>query len=219
MSRLAFCDTEAFGLIPERHPIWEVGLILATHEDERLLVESERSWFIEPPLGALQDADPMALHMTRFYERTRDVDWDEPERFAVDFAWLTGGRSFAGAVPSFDDLRLGMLLRRYDVAPAWHYHLICVENLAVGALAERARVAQEQGALPGVIRDMRVTVTPPWNHKELLVEFGVELDAKDEHTALGDARAALQLYAAVHGLRIPPTVEGTRAAPHVEAIR
>ena len=82
------------------------------------------------------------------------------------FAWIVG------AVPWFDTEVLGARMRANNTCPAWHYHLIDVENLAAGALAE----------------------PPPWGFDDLLQSFALTYDEADRHTALGDARMVRDLY-------------------------
>ena len=85
---------------------------------------------------------------------------------------LTRGAWIVGAVPNFDTEVLAARMRANNICPAWHYHLIDVENLAAGALAQ----------------------PPPWGFDDLLAAFNLTYDEADRHTALGDARMARDLY-------------------------
>jgi hypothetical protein len=93
-----------------------------------------------------------------------------------------------GAVPNFDTERLALLLRRHGYEPGWHYHLIDVENLAVGyAYGQAAGLGELEIGLP-------------WDSDELSRLVGVEPPGEGElHTALGDARWAMRLYDAIVG--------------------
>lgn len=122
---VCFVDTETTGLDPERHEIWEVGLIMP---DGRQLL-----WQLPVDLGR---ADAYALKVGRFYER-RHADLTPADEFAEWFSDLTAGLHLAGAVVSFDEERLRKLLRANGACPRWHYHLIDVENLAAGKLGRR----------------------------------------------------------------------------------
>ena len=84
-------------------------------------------------------------------------------------------------MPNFDAEVLAARMRWHDLAPSWHYHLIDVENLAVGFLAARG-----------------VQVPLPWNSEDLSRLVGVEpASDEDRHTALGDARWARDIFDAV----------------------
>ena len=185
MTGVCFVDTETTGLDPERHEIWEVGLILPDG--------SEYLWQLPVDLSR---ADPMALNIGRFHDRqamaarTGHTNGDVTElvdrwQFARKFARLTRGLHLAGAVVSFDAERLWKLLRANGECPMWHYHLIDVEALAAGHLAEH---------------DVNRTLAhPPWNSNDLSRAVGVDPDTFDRHTALGDARWAKAIYEAVMG--------------------
>lgn len=96
-----------------------------------------------------------------------------------------------GAVPNFDTERVALLLRAHGHEPGWHYHLIDVENLAVGYLAGlRAAGAGENGhdaELPAL----------PWNSDDLSRAVGVEPPTTARHTAMGDVLWAAALYDAI----------------------
>jgi hypothetical protein len=130
----------------------------------------------------------MALKIGRFYERFGDVgtyrakaEWDIPAEAARSIAKRLNGKHIVKAVPSFDDVMLKAFLRKNGHAPTWHYHLIDVETLVPGALAQRGE-----------------PVELPWKSDDLSRAFGGEPPGDDErHTALGDARWAKRLYEAV----------------------
>lgn len=176
MTRLAFVDTETTGLDPDRHEIWEVGLIIREEDGS----EREHLWYLAPDLGT---ADPVALEIGRFFERHPWYSGDPalaalhpvqvPASFAAEFMGLTRGCHLVGAVVSFDALRLDRLLRANRALGLWHYHLVDVEALVAGALG----------------------VAPPWSSRDLSAAVGVAPPGdEDRHTALGDARWARDLY-------------------------
>lgn len=174
MSACAFVDTETTGLDPDRHDIWDVGLIVDG---------AEYQWFLPIDLGR---AESIALRIGRFHERhpfgdrnhDRDIYVTELDVFATDFAEATRGRHLVGAVISFDEERLRKLLRANGACPEWHYHLVDVEALVAG----------------------KFSISPPWDSEELSRIAGVDPEQFDRHTALGDARWAKALYEAT----IPP---------------
>lgn len=168
MSGIIFLDTETTGLDPSRHEVWDIALI----------GEDGQEWeaHIRPAKGA--SADPTALRMTRFYERTADVNWQwlKADFVAEEIALRTAGKHLVAAVPSFDAAFLAALLRSQGQCEAWHYHLIDVETLIAGKLGLR----------------------PPLDSEKLSRAIGVEPDLFDRHTALGDARWARAMYEAVY---------------------
>lgn len=120
---VAFVDTETTGLDPDRHEIWEVGLIVDGNEFE---------WQLPVDLGR---AEPIALKINGFHERRwNPATQTDLTNFARIFALLTRGYHLAGAVVSFDEERLRKLLRANGACPEWHYHLVDVETFAAGKL-------------------------------------------------------------------------------------
>lgn len=203
---LAFVDLETTGLDPDRHEIWEIGLILRLDG-----ADMEYAWQLPVDLSR---ADPMGLRVGRFYERRRKIGGMAPvaslhrvkyptdEQFAKagplpvsdtaeTIANLLDGCHLVGAVPSFDAAFLGPWLRSHGQAATWHYHLVDVEALAAGWLA-----AGHDLAFGPPVRDK---CQPPWNSNELSAAVGVDPEQFDRHTALGDARWARAIYDAVMG--------------------
>lgn len=198
---LCFLDTETDGVHPGRKP-WEIAMIRREPDG------TERtSWFFVDI--NLRTADPFGLKVGRFYDRHpvgiwlstpvevgekcpnfRTDDVADTWQAAQTVARMTHGAHIVGAVPNFDTEILATLLRDHGLTPSWHYHLIDVENLAVGYLAG---MYHDHDFLPGVI-------LPPWDSDELMAKLGVEPPAEDErHTALGDALWAMRAYDAVTG--------------------
>ena len=150
-------------------------------------IDTETEWhtFVTNDLST---ADPYGLRVGRFYERhpvgralagemvpdTTALLSETAHRVAA----LTHGTHLVGAVPNFDAELLDRLLRDQGLIPAWHYHLIDVENLAVGYLAGQGHV-----------------FIPPWSSESLTEALGVTASTEDErHTAMGDARWAQRIY-------------------------
>lgn len=172
---VCFVDTETTGLDPDRHEIWEVGLIADIGGDK--VGWMEHVWYLPVDLGR---ADSVALKIGGFHDRhpfgdqnhDRDIYVTELDEFATEFAALTRGTHLVGAVISFDEERLRKLLRANGCCPEWHYHLVDVEALAAGSIA----------------------AMPPWNSTNLSSAVGVDPGQFDRHTALGDARWAKAIY-------------------------
>ncbi len=186
MTRLAFLDIETTGLEPDRHEVYEIGLIV---RHPNLPLELEWRWWLPVDLGR---ADPMALEVGRFFERRpqQSRTWSGALQWAPDSGKveqatvsevaasvmeLTAGAHLVGVNVSFDASFLKALLRAHGCCPAWHYRTISVEALAAGLLQ----------------------VPPPWSSDGLARKVGVEPDQFDRHNALGDARWARAIYDAV----------------------
>lgn len=166
-SNLIFLDTETTGLDPDRHDVWEIGLIRGDTGEEII-------WHLIPDLSK---ADPNALRLTDYYKRVNGPHWAWTDRKHVikRLAELTAGKHLVGAVPSFDANFLERLLRANSYAPAWHYHLVDVEALMAGKLG----------------------IEPPWDTKAMSELMGIPLGRFRQHEALEDARWAKAIYEAV----------------------
>lgn len=186
MTKLVFVDCETTGLDPARHEPWEIALIVRRPD------QADEEWTFQPDVADMSDADPGALRISRFYER-RNEDPDDTVETACTIAGLTANAHLVGAVPSFDASFLDAFLRRNGYAPAWHYHLIDVEALAVGYL--RGIAAHQKGApAPGIF-----SASPPWRSNELTAALRITIPEDDKHTALGDAYWARAIYDRVMG--------------------
>jgi hypothetical protein len=195
MTPLCFIDTETTGVHPGRLA-WEIAMI---RRDDK----AEETSVLQVTDVDLSNADPFGLNIGRFYER--HVSYREGPRFRLnsgeqevkfceekEAAWrveqVTRGAHLVGAVPSFDAATLDPMLRRHGLNPAWHYHLIDVEALAIGWLCGRQKRSE----------DLKMGWGPPWDSQDLSRSCGVEPPSEDErHTALGDARWAMRLYDAI----------------------
>lgn len=190
---ICFVDCETTGLDPERHEIWDIGLIEADGTEHEFHLRPEH----------FHSADEGALRVTKFYERVaaagyidetvedgypkrtrtikRPAFWTNRTRgsMAGEIAHLTANKHIVGAVPSFDARFVTGFLMREQIVPAWHYHLIDVETMIAG----------------------RLQLEPPLNSDELSLAIGVDPAAYDRHTAIGDARWVKAQYEAVlrHG--------------------
>jgi hypothetical protein len=179
-----FCDVETTGLDVRRHECWEVGAIVRTFSegvDDKDYEDVEHHWFL--PIN-LDKADLIALNIGRYFERhpwgafataKTSKDVANETAFAREFMQLSMGAHIVGAVPNFDTEFLKPILYRNNCIPAWHYHLICVENLVAG----------------------RLGIHPPWKSSDLSDLMGIKVNEEDKHTALGDARWARDMYDAV----------------------
>jgi hypothetical protein len=182
MSALVFMDTETTGLSLD-DDIWEFAAIRREEDGS----ESGHHIFIEHRIDrcAKLPESFRVDHVSRYDYRVALSPGAAADYIAGLF---TDRPHVVGAVPNFDTERLSLLLSRHGFAPSWHYHLIDVENLAVGYLA-------------GLSREFHGYELPtlPWNSDDLSRACGVEPPTAERHTAMGDARWAMALYDAIVG--------------------
>lgn len=199
MNRICFLDLETTGLDPDRHEVWEIGVIVRDRDGDH-----DHLWRIEPDLAK---ADPNGLRIGRYYERTTGLRhsgedawnvapgvwnkskevgdvWSGPAAVAAKLARLLDGTHIVGAVPSFDAEFLKRFLPANGQAYTAHYHLHCVETMALGHL-----------------KALDVAVDFGTNSDSLSSLLGVDPAKYDRHTALGDARWVRDQYDAIMGVR------------------
>lgn len=187
MTDLCFLDTETLGLDPKA-PIWEFAAIRRRPDGH----ETSYHCFIEhrPDPWLAQLPEPFQTDYLARYRYSDAEKWSQLS--AARLVYLaTEGAHIVGNVPSFDTERLTRLMRKQGYAPAWHYHLIDVENLAVGRLAARSVYHKDDAAA------WRELITPPWDSEDLSRAMGVNPEKYDRHTAMGDVLWARDTYDAV----------------------
>jgi DNA polymerase III epsilon subunit-like protein len=171
---VAFVDIETLGLDPYRHAVWEVAIIV---DDDEILFQIHLSD------EEIATGDPVGMDICQFHHRYEATAAYPSWTAAAIIEEALSGRHIVGAVPSFDEQRLALLCDRAfrgghpPERRPWHYHLIDVEAMAVGALAARGEI-----------------VDLPWRSHDLSTRLGVTTPVEDEHTALGDARWARAIY-------------------------
>ena len=188
---LCFIDTETTGVHPARLP-WEIAIIRREPDG------TQRETLLQISPVDLSGADPFGLKIGRFYERaagygttTLDTEIHREAHAAEIVERETRGAHLVGAVPNFDTETLDAMLRRHGLIPAWHYHLIDVEALAIGYLHGRD-TENPAGAYSDAATEL------PWDSNAISKACGIEPPAEDErHTAMGDARWAMRLYDAI----------------------
>lgn len=196
---LAFVDTETTSLRYDRRA-WEIAVILRREG----YPDTEHTWLIDAGDLDLGNADLMSLKIGRFYGRHPQASghWigsvpgvARESAALAEFEEITRGAHLIGAVPSFDAEVLSARMRAHGICPSWHYHLCCVENLAVGALAASSAFGKSPSGSQA--EKIRRLITPPWKSDDLSAALGVTVSEEDRHTALGDARWAMRVYDAV----------------------
>lgn len=202
MTALLFLDTETTGLTLD-DDIWEFAAI----RREKDGIETEHHLFVEhDPAKCAKLPDSFREdHYRRFPGAdstgcagrgrgvvTRDHAAGYVEKLTEDRPHIVG------AVPNFDTERLSLLLDRRGCRWGGHYHLIDVENLAIGWLAHQWRGYADSPNEEAAAK-ARLATSPPWNSDDISRAVGVEPPTDERHTAMGDARWARALYDAIVG--------------------
>lgn len=190
--------------------VWQLPVDLSLADPNALRISRfyERRWIDPPPMPqgfdswyddavagypAVSALDPAIEHHV--------VPFDQMHAWATRFATLTAGRVLVGANPSFDEKRLGRLLRELGVGPAWHYRPVCVEALAVGYLRGLRAVYNRNN--DAYLRSMQGTsgrnpppsgIPVPWSSTTVAANLDVGRARTASHTALGDCRWARDLW-------------------------
>jgi hypothetical protein len=196
-AQVAFIDTETAGLDPEHHAIWEIAVIVDDVEhcwQQRLPIHGVGG----VPGSYFNTVDQWVLDNTGIRDRYDHDTALEPMESIARFVELVRGRHLVGACPWFDSERLHRLW--LTVAPddkralPWHYHLIDVENLAIGWLAGFHEAGWHEG-----FRQLEEAGLP-WKSTDLSIALNVNpADFEPKHSALADARWAKAMYEAVIG--------------------
>jgi hypothetical protein len=198
MTNIVFIDTETTGVHRERLP-WEIAMVCREPNGD----ETTNLLQISPI--NLSKADPFGLKIGKFYERHCDYGSpvDAKTEIVSEFRAahlvekITRGAHIIGAVPNFDTETLDPMLRRHGLIPAWHYHIIDVETLAIGYLKG---ISADGSAASVAWGNGEYKFNLPWKSDELSRAIGVEPPSdKERHTALGDVYWAMRTYDKVMG--------------------
>jgi DNA polymerase III epsilon subunit-like protein len=198
MGKLVALDCETTSLRRDCR-IWEIAVIVR----EPGCDEAERRWFIDVMDLDLGQADPFSLDIGGFYQRHPQMNpkaageaWPEADVLA-DVERVCRKAHIIGNVVNFDTQRLDARMAAHGILWNGHYHLVDVEALAVGWLSRSAAELRAAG-LRG--DDVMEAITPPWKSDVLAGLLGVTITPEARHTALGDARWALDMYDVIMGI-------------------
>lgn len=190
-------DCETTGLDPFRHEIWEVALLDRESGTEHL-------WRMKPDLTR---ADPGALTVGQFYERTAEMcacepdrawdmagllpgvspEWSEPRALAAKLAPILSGVTLIAANPTFDAGFLAAFLNFHGQAATWHYRLRDIGSMAWAFL--------QANHLPHHL------ATPPMDAgtDDFARALGVEPEKFERHSALGDCLLVEAMLRVIEG--------------------
>ena len=199
--RTLIVDSETTSLTPDYETgtgvIWELAAVDHASGAAHL-------WRMKPDLSV---ADPGALRVGKFYERTAgmckdctrpyadraydlagdagtDPHWSSPPHLAAEVARLLDDVTIVAANPAFDAGFLTAFLRANGQAPTWHYRLRDVGSMAWAWLLGR------QQALAGTgYTGPRVPAIDA-STDEFARALGLNPDREDRHSALGDCMLA-----------------------------
>lgn len=168
---LAFIDTETTGLSADALA-WELAVIRRFGFDpgdreERLLLQIEGFF---PAMF-----EPAALEVAGFGERygcTPGAVVVSPAAAALTLVGMLEGFHLVGANPAYDAGVVASLLRGHGYEPSWHFRLVDVEALGMGAL----RLPAPKG-LQATARAL-----------------GIDFHPEEMHTAMGDAELARKIH-------------------------
>lgn len=175
---LVFVDCETTGLDPDRHEIWEIGVVLETGSVQSSFVSHQRITLDHETVAAmrinhyLDRCPPLFTTLSRIPQMHNADDRDHQSgQFERNLADLLSDATLVGANPAFD---AAMLRARWGFAP-WHYRLLDIEAYAAGFLGW-----SEMRGLAGVAEALGV--------------------AAPDHTAAGDVHCVRECWRAMRAL-------------------
>lgn len=177
---LVFLDVETDSLGPSRR-VWEVGMIKRdeTGDHERQFFVALDMRYSDPAslrIGGFFDRHPVGRKMSGKADDGKPCDTTVLSRHdaAKEVARWTFDATIVGANPAFDVGALDPWLRAEGYLPSWHYRLMDVEAICAGSFGR---------VVGGLASCAEALDLPPYA----------------AHTALGDARAARDVWDAVMG--------------------
>ena len=189
---LVIADTETTGLKVDDE-VWEFALKRREvgwmpQRDRSPVDPTEKTWrgFLEHDVTkAERMIEPFRSDYLARFDPAQAIS---VERFREMAAEMFAGRpTLLGAVPDFDTAQFRRLLGANRENDPWHYHLLDVENLAIGYLEGLAKSGDE--AARAFLASGR-----EHNSEALSSALGVDPDRFARHVALGDVLWAEAMY-------------------------
>jgi hypothetical protein len=212
--KAVFLDTETTGLHPYKgHEVWEIGAIVA---DDHAVLDDVTPYLFRVYPSDMALADPGAIAVNRFYERTAHLDPPDPNGDGIHpqgERWSAYGplsrwvsTMFEGALvignnPSFDLEMLEMFVIRNNNILAPFHRKVNVIDLALGRIFEELRWLKHATSLDHATRRTQLEATAQFPHSstKVLKAAGCP-DNEDPHTALGDAWHVFEAFRHLTGL-------------------
>lgn len=181
MTDLIFVDTETTGPSPD-DDIWEFAGIRRSPgvPDAVLHIQIGHDVSKAAKLPEQFAADYRARFKPDASLRQRDAAW----KINAFMAPAADGAPphLVGVNPAFDAGLIARLLRRNGILePPWHYHLLDVPAVALGVLVGRGAVGLAEPRIP-------------WRSDDLAFASGLPQTDHVRHTAMGDARWAMDWW-------------------------
>ncbi len=180
MKPIGFLDTETNSLAEGRRA-WEIAMVRRDDTGDRAL-----HIFVDVADLLLEQADPAALEVGRFYRRHPQfggtlpdgaVLRSEPEAVELVDEWTTGVEIY-GLNPLFDTDCLAGAMRRCGREPGWWRTPVDMAVLA-----------------RGFVLGQRISSVPHRGTERLSAQCGVAIPGHTErHTAMGDVRWLVEWY-------------------------
>jgi hypothetical protein len=183
-------------------------------------------WRTEPDLAK---ADPVALRVGRYYERTAGMYWhsaygritqnprafydlaragegywSQPGALAARVARVLDGAVLVAANPAFDAGFLAAFLRHHGQAPTWHYRLRDIGSMAWAylwgrELTTRRNLGEDEGTFTGRRRPDLPAIDASTD--AFAEAMGVNRARFERHSALGDCRLLAAKLDVIEGCR------------------
>ena len=201
-------DLETTGLDMREHVICEAAVIIYGPDADGVYDVTDHFAFV-PNVApqSLGFASPEALAVNRWYERRRYLEMlssVETDRAWRNVADALDGATLVAANPAFDAKFLARELSlRLDLDEMWHYRLLDVQAMTMGA----GRQALIMGSALGITGGAeKAAVMRPPSFPECITLWSLDgyVRPGTEHTALGDAAMTLRVLQAALGHPILP---------------
>ncbi len=176
---LAFVDIETTGLNPDKHEIIQIGCIIARQEwsSKGLILEHLDEFELKIKPERITDADPQALRVNGYEPAEWVFAYTLPEAMKL-FAEKTKGSIFVAHNACFDFGFIDKAFRITEIENTMHYHKLDTISMAFAKFGHDDTLDR-------------------FSLRNLCQHFNIE--NKNAHTALSDARALYQVYEKMMG--------------------